>query len=233
MFEMNEAHRPCADKTVSNYKSDQHLAIKPASTTMGASHTTTDFSNKTVNVPFGELANALGSGLFAAVLAALLFTVPSLVDASWVMLVSYGCGSFLILFIICLPISIAIDVGDRIPEVKKARSKNPEVREVQIRHPQFWAILVLNVAAFWSGIGWFMALAWACSPGKIVIPDEIFAIAFAGKDPRSPKLVDSKIPQSFHILSLEAQLTEINQLVEKGLLTKEEAASRRSLILSR
>ena len=194
---------------------------------------TTVLPDKTVNIPLGGLVTNLMAGLFAAALAAGCFLLPMFVPEWWAMGFGWGLGALIVLCLIFMPISVAMDVGDRIPEVEAAREKDEELKEIEIRHPHLVAIVLLNIASFWSVIGWVVAMVWACSPGKVVIPDMVFAAVYEKADPEEPKLNPNSPPRLPANSSLEAQLTEINQLLEKGLLTKEEAEGRKRLILSR
>ena len=195
---------------------------------------TTVLPDKTVNIPLGELGTNLIAGLLVAVFAVGCFLFPMMVPASWAMLVGWSLGGLIVICLIFMPISVAMDVGDRIPEVAAARKNDKELKEIEIRHPHLWIIVLLNIASFWSGIGWVVAMVWACSPGKVVIPDRIFAAVFDENDSMKSKLDKTSSPPPLPgNSSLEAQLTEINQLIEKGLLTKDEAEARKILVLNR
>lgn len=200
---------------------------------MARSTTTTVLPDKTVNIPFGELDSNLITGLIWAAFSVGCFLLPVLVQATWAIVIGWGLGGLVVLCLIFYPISVAMDVGDRIPEVKDARNKDKELKKIVIPHPHLWAIILLNIASFWSVIGWIVAMAWACSPGKVMIPDKLFANIFDKDAPVKPEKTPSSPSQVPTNPSLEAQLTEINQLVERGLLTKDEADSRKGLILSR
>lgn len=139
---------------------------------------TTVLPDKTVNVPFGGFFSTLMVGLVILAIAVGAFLLPLFVQETWAMVVGWGLGSVLVFLFFIFPISIAMDVGDRIPEIEEARKKDEELKEIQIRHPRLWVIVLLNIASFWSGIGWIIALAWACAPGKVVIPDKVYFKAF-------------------------------------------------------
>lgn len=198
-----------------------------------AASTTSLLHDKSVNIPFGELGSALGSALLYAIFATGAFCLPFMIEATWAAIIGCGIGGILVLTLIFLPIIIAMDVGDRIPEVREARSGNKELRDVPIRHPYLWIIILINILCFWSGLGWLVALAWACSPGRVMIPNEIFHIVFEKENPhklqRPPKIVAASTTSP----NLESQLLEIHKLLVSGVLTKEEAEARRTLILSR
>jgi len=201
---------------------------------MKESSTTTVLPDKTVNIPLGGLGTNIIAGLFGAAFAAGCFLLPAFVPETWAMFVGWGLGSLIVFGLIFMPIGVAMDVGDRIPELEAAREKDKELKGIEIRHPHLWAIILLNIASFWSGIGWIVAMVWACSPGKVVIPDKVYAAVFAKNDPEEPKLDQPSSPPRLPAnTNLEAQLAEINQLVDKGLLTKEEAEDRKRLVLSR
>lgn len=196
--------------------------------------TTTVLPDKTVPIPFGGFFANLIAGLFITGLAVGAFLFPALVPQTWAMVVGWSLGSLLVFGLVFFPISIAMDVGDRIPEIEEARKNDEELKEIQIRHPQLWAIVLLNIASFWSGIGWIIAMAWACSPGKVAIPDKVFSKVFDNTNSEKPDAQQGHPTESISGPScLETELIEIKRLEEKGLLSKEEADNRRKLILSR
>ena len=200
---------------------------------------TTILPDKTVNIPFGGVFTQLIVGLIVAALALGSFFLPAAFSfATWSYLIGWGIGCFLIFGIVCLPISVASDVGDRIPEIQAARKNNPEIKEIQIKHRYFGAIILLTILSFWSGFGWIVALAWACSPGKVVIPDKLFAAAFGRNqapdaDADLAPVVQPPAIQNEPVSTLQNELHEIARLHEAQLISDEEFAARRKLVLSR
>lgn len=145
-------------------------------------YNTTVLPDKTVNIPFGGFFSHLMVGLVLLAIAVGAILLPVFVQETWAMVVGWGLGSVLAFLFFMFPISLAMDVGDRIPEIEEARKKDEDLKEIQIRHPRLWVIVLLNIAGFWSGIGWIIALAWACSPGKVVIPDQVYSKVFDNAD---------------------------------------------------
>lgn len=201
---------------------------------MTESPSTTVLSDKTVNIPFGEFASTFIAGIIIAALAVGAFLLPVFVQAPWAFIVGWGIGGLMCFGLIFAPVSLALDVGDRIPEIKAARKTNKDLKEIDVRHPYLWAIILLNLASFWSGIGWLVALAWACSPGKVVIPDKLFNAVFLDKRNDGPEVLQKGVVATSSGSSiLESELLELKQLVERGLITVEEGDARRKLILNR
>lgn len=196
---------------------------------------TTILSDKSVNIPFGGFFTHLIIGSFFALLAIWSFFIPSLFSYQrWSYIMGWGLSIVLVCIIAFLPIIVASDVGDRIPEVVKARKKDLEIDGVKIKHRYLSGIVILTILSFWSGFGWIIALAWACSPGKVVIPDKIFDAAFGGD--QAPDLEAASTLQSVEsklVGTLEIELKEVTRLHEARLISDEEAEARRRLVLSR
>jgi len=194
---------------------------------------TTILPDKTVHIPFGNFSLALGALLLFGAIGVGGFLLPFFVSATWACIVGWGIAGIVSFGLFFMPIGMAMDVGDRIPEIEAARKNNDELKPIEIRHPHFWIIVLLMIFTFWTGLGWVAALLWACAPGKVVIPDVVFSTVFENDDPNEaetpPPLPHSAEPGS---KSLEGKLLELSQLLEKGLITKDEAKSRRQLILN-
>lgn len=196
--------------------------------------------SKAVHIPFGDFSRNLGAGVALLIIAAgavaLPFAVPDSVPGLWlfVAVICWGIAALIVFSLVFLPISLAMDVGDRVPEIKQAREKDKSLKSVRISHPYLWAIVILNLVGFWFVIGWIVAIAWACSPGHVVIPDKIFDKAFQKTKKQGDGVVlEQTDAQPSRVVSLEHELTEIKLLEEKGLLSKMEADARRNLVLSR
>jgi|694.fasta_scaffold117988_5 hypothetical protein len=192
--------------------------------------------DKTVYIPFGSFVHNIVSGIVAIVIVIAAFTFAILVGDTWAIVLGSLVGLIFIFGLIMLPISAAIDVGGRIPEVKTARELDENLKKIEIRHPYLWLIVLLTIAGFWSVIGWFVAMAWACSPGKVVIPDKLYDAAFSKnslQDQSDQASIADTIHKQNNPTGLEAELMEINQLLAKDLITKDEAEKRRTVILGR
>lgn len=204
---------------------------QPKTTTQTAM--TTILPNKTVNIPFGNFSSALGALILFGAIGVGCILLPIFIPATWAYVVGWGIAGLVFFGLFFMPIGMAMDVGDRIPEIEAARKNNDKLKSIEIRHPHFWIIVLLMIFTFWTGLGWLAALIWACSPGKVVIPDAVFSVVFENGDiektETTPPLPQPTEPSNS---SLEGKLIEISQLVEKGLITKDEAESRRQLILN-
>lgn len=198
--------------------------------------TSSVLSGKTVYIPFGGFLHSIASSIWGIIFATGGLIFPFLVNETWAFVIGWIISGIFILGLITIPITTAMDVGERIPEVKAARESDESLKKLEIRHPYLWVIVLLTIASFWSVIGWFVALAWACSPGRVVIPDNIYNVVFSKCNPQDQHTdlplaaTDSKLNET---KGLESDLIEINQLLEKDLITKEEAEKRRGLILNR
>ena len=196
--------------------------------------TSSVLSGKTVYIPFGGFLHNIASSILGFIFAIGGFIFPFLVGETWAFVLGWIISGIFVFGLIMIPITTAMDVGDRVPEVQAARKSDENLKKLEIRHPYLWVIVLLTIASFWSVIGWFVALAWACSPGKVVIPDSIYNAVFSEKTPPDN---GGDVPASSKELNqnkttdLEAKLIEINQLLANNLITKEEAGKRIELIL--
>lgn len=194
----------------------------------------TVLQDKTVYIPFGDFIKSLTCGLLAFALAVGGSVLPLFVTEPWAAIVGWGGAGLMLIGLLFLPVGVALDIGDRIPEIRAAREKDKSLKELNVHHPYLWVIILLNITTFWSGVGWFVALIWACSPGKVVIPDKLFNVVFANNDQSESKVRSDNVTSTpSETPKLEAELEEIKQLVDKGLITKEEAEIRRKFILNR
>ncbi len=215
---------------------------------MAQSQPTTVLPGNIVQIPFGKFFYTLGVILLITPVVYGFFILPEFVNEIIPRIVAFavcwGLGGLILLRLVLVPGTMAMDVGNRIPEIKAARERDESLKKVHISHPYFGAITFLNITLFWSGIGWVIALAWSCSPGKVVIPDKLFKAAFPHVRMIEPKVLPVSVaPTPVEATSQEAEiespkpeplspeivLQAIDNLVDRGLLTKEEAKVQRTL----
>lgn len=124
--------------------------------------------------------------------------------------------TILFLLGICLffyPISVALDVSKRIPEISKAKAEHKSLDKISIRHQYFWAIVAINVLFGLTFVGWVVAFIMAHTPCDADLPHEFVDIL----NPKKP--------------TMEARLTEVQTLVATGVITQEEGSLRRETII--
>ncbi|MEM9357404.1 MAG: hypothetical protein AAGB04_14445, partial [Pseudomonadota bacterium] len=93
-----------------------------------------------------------------------------------------GLGCLFLLAIIFYPVGTAWDLSDDIPEIK-ALKKDSRYKKVTIRHPSFWWVVILSVAALISaGLTWFIALFMVSGSINVDIPDDVAVAAGLKED---------------------------------------------------
>jgi len=204
--------------------------------------TTIDLQSKTVYIPFGEFFANLFAGLiviFLAVVGILLgmfaFGQEEVGEFLGLLgLLGFGGAGLCCLGLIFQPILVGRDVSGRVPEIAELKEKHEELKDLEIRHPYFWAIVLMNLLTFWSIVGWFVAMIWACSPGRVVIPDKFLSkLGSTGDSSSSPKPTTAHDQGTDGGGGLKEALQEIESLKSQGLISDEEAEARRKLILNR
>jgi len=185
-------------------------------------------AERAVSIPFGNFTSSILGFIGGAVVSIIMFLIgTALLDQSefvaWAfwLLACFGAG-----ILLCWPIALAFDLSDRIPEIAELKAKDPEkYKELNIRHPKIWIIVLLTLALGWSGIAWIIAWAMALSPGKVPIPTDVFDEAFGAPTmPQMPAMPADK--------SIADKIKELDSLVAGGVITQEEAAERRKVILA-
>ena len=78
-----------------------------------------------------------------------------------------GIGFLIILVVPFSPIINASDLSDYIPEIVKLKQENKKRKDLKIRHPRLWAVILLTVIGFFTIIPWFIAL-WM-STGSVIV----------------------------------------------------------------
>ena len=111
------------------------------------------------------------------------------------------------------PIAESIDVSKRIPEIAQAKKENKALAKVYMRHQYFWGIVAVNVLFGATLIGWVIAFIMAHTPCDADVPPEFEEILQPKKQ------------------SMEEQLSAVQALVSKGVITEQEGQLRRETII--
>lgn len=93
------------------------------------------------------------------------------------------------------------------------------------KHPAFVGIATLNLALGWTGIVWVATFIWAW-----IKPSQ--GVTIIHQAPTSPAAIVNPPPLPIQN-SVEKDLEAINRLLEKGLISAEEHASKRNSIIGR
>jgi hypothetical protein len=88
----------------------------------------------------------------------------------------------------------------------------PSIVGIARKHPQIAGIMLLDLLGGWSGIGWIAALIWSC------ITPQPASVTVAPVPPAPAQPLD--------------QLKNLGDLLDRGLLTKEEFESQKQKILA-
>jgi hypothetical protein len=194
------------------------------------------------NISFGGVGSSIAVVLFFIVLFSISlgismdFTLNDKELGFWSVLGIIGLFLFGII-IYFYPTVVAHDVSDRIEEIEKLREEHGLFKDVSIGHPYFWIIFIINIFFAATLIGWFVIFFWAHAPGTVLIP-EVIANKISNKNDSKhfDKLEESNSKNTVLPLSketnLESKLQEVENLVRKGLLTKEEASTRRNKLIT-
>mgnify|MGYP001587613608 CR=1 FL=1 len=193
------------------------------------------------NIPFGGVGSSIVGVLFCILLFSIClsisldFTLNNKELGFWSGLGIIG--TFLFGAIIYFyPTFVAFDVSDRIEEIQKLRDEQGLLKDVSIGHPFFWIICIINIFFAATLIGWFVIFFWAHAPGTVSIPEEVTK-KITNKDNskhfNKPEENNSKNAVLSHtkVTNLESKLLEVEDLVSKGLLSKEEASTRRNKLI--
>ena len=171
-------------------------------------------STKTKQVPFniGRCISAIIGTLILAAIGIGLTLYGFAEQQGW----ASAIGIMINIAVYLTPTFISLDIY--------GLDKDGEIPE-GTKHPQFVWILILNVfLGALLGVGWIVAFFWAHSPGVVIFPvkdkeDENI-------DKKSKNTSNQQIDSN-----LELKLKEINDLLEKGTITKEEYNSKRKHII--
>lgn len=125
----------------------------------------------------------------------------------------------------------AANVSDRIEELERIRESEGLFKDVVIAHKYFWIIFIINILFAYTLIAWLVLFFWAHAPGTVKIP-ELVANKIFKKEANDEKQKRASDDEDESRSSFEKKLKEVQDLLHKGLLTEEEAASRRAKIIS-
>jgi len=84
-----------------------------------------------------------------------------------------GIGFLIILVVPFSPIINAADLSDYIPEIVILKQENKKRKDLKIRHPRLWAVILLTVIGFFTIIPWFIALWMSTGSVTVNIADNI------------------------------------------------------------
>lgn len=187
-------------------------------------------------IPFGGVGPSIAVLLFLSVL------LPSFIylgfenftsDGPWDFWGVIGTGGTIIvgLMIYFYPSLKAANVSDRVEELERIRESEGLFKDVAISHKYFWIIFTINILFAYTLIVWLVLFFWAHAPGTVKIPESVANKIFkkeVNDEKQEPSSDDGDVSPS----SFEKKLKEVQDLLEKGLLTEEEAASRKAKIIS-
>ena len=193
-------------------------------------------ANTRYYVPFGGFGTTLGAIIILSIICGVFFMIGIGNDAVWAYVVA---GLFFII-IFFIPIHVAADIKDRIPEI--AALDKELTKDSKIRHPFFWVIVLINIFFGGTLVVWFIALIWAHWPGNVTVPGVILNNLQSEQNFYNQQNVDPEHIQSSDESeksdsygesndSIEIKIKEINKLLEKGLITQKEYDSKKQSIL--
>ena len=182
-------------------------------------------------IPFGAVGSSVGTLLIFFVLLCFFISLgfekvlasPAVWDF-WSVIGTIGAIIFAVV-IYFLPSLLAYDVSSRIIEIEEIRAREGLYKSTVISHKYFWIIFILNIFFAYTGIVWLILFFWAHAPATVIIPD---LIATKINEKNKPDLESKSKSES----DLESKLQEVKHLVEKGLVTEDEASIRRKKIIS-
>ena len=193
-------------------------------------------ANTRYYVPFGGFGTTLGAIIILSIICGVFLMIGIGNDAVWAYVVA---GLFFII-IFFIPIHVAADIKDRIPEI--AALDKELTKDSKIRHPFFWVIVLINIFFGGTLVVWFIALIWAHWPGNVTVPEVILNNLQSEQNFYNQQNVDPEHNQSSDESeksdstgesndSIEIKIKEINNLLEKGLITQKEYDSKKQSIL--
>ena len=182
-------------------------------------------------IPFGAVGSSVGALIIYFVLFCFSLSLgfekvlasPAVWDF-WSVIGTIGAIIFAVV-IYFLPSLLAYDVSSRIIEIEEIRAREGLYKSTVISHKYFWIIFILNILFAYTGIVWLILFFWAHAPATVIIPD---LIATKINEKNKPDLESKSKSES----DLESKLQEVKHLVEKGLVTEDEASIRRKKIIS-
>lgn len=194
-------------------------------------------------IPFGGVGSSIAVLIFLFVLLSffiylgfenfILVMSDGFLAGGWDFWGVIGTGGTIIIgaMIYFYPSLKAANVSDRIEELERIRESEGLFKDVVISHKYFWIIFIVNIFFAYTLIAWLVLFFWAHAPGTVKIP-ELVANKIFKKEANDEKQKRASDDEDESRSSFEKKLKEVQDLLDKGLLTEEEAASRRAKIIS-
>jgi Ca2+/Na+ antiporter len=186
-------------------------------------------------IPFGGFGTSLGAIVILVPICWVL-AVIGLNNTPW----AYVAAVLIFLIIYFIPIKVAADIKDRIPEIA---ALDKELKKgSKIRHPFFWVIVLITIIFGGTLVVWFIALIWAHWPGNVIVPEVILKNLQSEQnfdnqqnvEPDHIQSSDESEKSNFSTEtndSIESKIAKINELLNKGLITQEEFDSKKQSII--
>jgi Ca2+/Na+ antiporter len=175
--------------------------------------------NARIRVPSASMTRGIMMLLVLTVIAVILMGILYLIPSIGVALALIVLGLYLIILVF-YPIIQASDVSDRLPEVVAIKKANKEISDVSIRHQYFWAIVIIDILFGATIIGYVIAFVMAHMPCDADVPALLL---------EKVNLTETKPPVI--PISLEDKIKEVDALVQRKVLSPDEARVRRDNIL--
>ena len=187
-------------------------------------------------IPFGGVGSSIAVLIFLFVLLSFFIYLGFenfISVGGWDFWGVIGTGGTIIIgaMIYFYPSLKAGNVSDRIEELERIRESEGLFKDVVISHKYFWIIFIVNILFAYTLIAWLVLFFWAHAPGTVKIP-ELVANKIFKKEANDEKQKRASDDEDESRSSFEKKLKEVQDLLDKGLLTEEEAASRRAKIIS-
>ena len=187
-------------------------------------------------IPFGGFGTTLGAIVILSIICGVFFMIGIGNDAVW----AYVVAGLIFLIIFFIPIQVAADIKDRIPEI--AALDKELTKDSKIRHPFFWVIVLITIFFGGTLVVWIIALIWAHWPGNVTVPEVILKNLQSEQnfdnqqnvEPDHIQSSDESEKSNFSTEtndSIESKIAKINELLNKGLITQEEFDSKKQSII--
>ena len=192
------------------------------------------------DISFGGVGSSVAAILVVIVIAAIFGALG--LDYAMTGNLTFWSGLGALGFFLCLavllfyPTIVAYDVSGRIDEIEQLRESEGLYKDVVISHPYVWIIFIINLFFSATLIGWFIAFFWAHAPGTVLIPDLIAKKINNLNNQSDNNIEKSNLEKNDYKTTeksdLQSKLEEVEILLKKGLLTKEEASIRRNKLIT-
>ena len=186
-------------------------------------------------IPFGGFGTTLGAIVILVPICWVLVVI-GFNNTPWAMVVA----GLIFLIIFFIPIQVAADIKDRIPEI--AALDKELTKDSKIRHPFFWVIVLITIFFGGTLVVWLIALIWAHWPGNVIVPEVILKNLQSEQnfdnqqnvEPDHIQSSDESEKSNFSTEtndSIESKIAKINELLNKGLITQKEFDSKKQSII--